>query len=93
MKMTIIALATALSMGAAIPAFADQGPPVESPNSLPPGFYNGAPVQARLGQPQSQIDAIQSSSDSSVASGYYKDHAGQAPDGLPHATENMGLSG
>jgi hypothetical protein len=89
MKMTMIALATALSLGAAIPVFADQGPPVESPNSLPPGFYKGVPVQARLGQPQNQIDAIQSSNDSSLAAGYYKNHAGQAPNGLPHTTQNL----
>jgi hypothetical protein len=91
MKMSMIALAAALSMGAAIPAFADQGPPVESNNSFPPGFLQGAPVQARLGQPQNNLDALQTSTDG--ANGYYKDHVGQRPDGLPHALENMGVSG
>ena len=45
MKMSMIALAAALSMGAAIPAFADQGPPVESNNSFPPGFLRAPPFR------------------------------------------------
>jgi hypothetical protein len=93
MKMSMIALAAALSMGAAIPAFADQGPPVESNNSFPPGFLQGAPVQARLGQPQNNINALQSNRNSSVSPGYYYNRAGQTADGLPHAMENMGLNG
>jgi hypothetical protein len=89
MKITMIALAMALSIGAAIPAFADQGPPVESPNSLPPGFYKGVPGQARLIQQQNEIDPMQSGNDSSLAARCYKNHAGQALSGLPHASEDL----
>jgi hypothetical protein len=47
MKTTIIAIAAALSLGAAIPAFAEGegNSRVESVNSLPSGFYNQTPVQ------------------------------------------------
>jgi hypothetical protein len=79
MKMTMIALAATLSMGAAIPAFADQGPRASN------GFYydragqtaDATPYQAGLGQPQTTVDPMQSDRGTPVRNGYYYDRAGQ----------------
>ena len=71
MKMTMIALAATLSMGAAIPAFADQAAPVS------PGYYYDRAGQTAVGLPQNTVDATHSNRNSSVQYGYYYDRAGQ----------------
>jgi hypothetical protein len=71
MKMTMIALAATLSMGAAIPAFADRAAPVS------PGYYYDRAGQTAEGRPQNSVDTMQSHRNSPVQYGYYYDRAGQ----------------
>jgi hypothetical protein len=58
-------------MGAAIPAFADQGSPVS------PGYYYNRAGQTADALPQNSLDAMQPNRISSVSPGYYYDRAGQ----------------
>jgi hypothetical protein len=70
MNTTIVTLLMAASFGAvALPAFAEgEGSRVESAASLPPGFYNGTPMQLQAQSKQEWFASQPKPADSAVTS-------------------------